>query len=264
MSGTEFLRENQRASFIAEKLYLDARTADVKFVFKNSKESVVAHKNVLSVGSVVFDIMFYGSLPEEEDILIVDASPEAFKQFIQFFYLTKVKLTPDTIFKVANLCKKYQVDYGLKLCESPMQQSLTIDNMCKGYSVATLLEMENVVKFCEVEIKQKATDVLKSADFLQCDYKVLDKVLGLVSSNCSASMIVNACMNWAKAECGRKKKPATHPFLKLQLKGLLDRIPFDDLSPEEFLEHRKTYKRFLDEDDLENHSENIAKESRNY
>lgn len=251
MSGTVFERENQRASSIGAKLYLDAKMADVKFVFKNCTEFVVAHKIVLSVGSPVFDTMFYGSLPEEGDILIVDASLEAFKQFIQFFYLDKVKLTPDSIFEVANLCKKYAVDYGLKLCEYPMQQSLTISNMCKGYAVATLLEMEGVVKFCEGEIKQKATEVLKSVDFLECDYKMLDKILQLVSSNCSASVIVDACMNWAEAECGRKKKPATDPFLKIQLKGLLDRIPFHELSPEEFSLHRKTYKRVLDENYLE-------------
>lgn len=251
MSFTVFRQENQRASSIGHKLYLNAKTADVKFVFKDSTDSVAAHKNILSVNSPVFDTMFYGSLPEQGDILIADASPQAFKEFVQFFYLGRVDLTPDNIFEVANLCKKYEVDYGLKLCESPMQKSLTTSNMCRGYDVASLLEMESVVKFCEVEIMGQAAEVLKSADFLECDYEVLDKVLQLVSSNCSPSTIVDSCMNWAKAECGRKSKPATGPFLKTQLKGLLNRIPFDDLSPEEFSLHRKTYKRFLDEHDLE-------------
>ncbi|XP_055308831.1 BTB/POZ domain-containing protein 6-A-like [Sitodiplosis mosellana] len=251
MSGNVFEQDNKMACSLGQKLYLNSKTADTKFVFKDSTESVVAHKNVLSVVSQVFDTMFYGSLPENGDILIVDASPEAFKQFLQFFHLAKVRLTSEYIFQVANLCKKYQVNDGLKLCEFPMQQSLAINNMCSGYATAKLLEMENVIKFCEKEIKQKATEVLKSFDFLECDYKLLDKILQLVSSKCSAPAIVDACMAWAKAKCVRNGRSTTDSNLKLQLNGLFHRIPFDDLSPEQFYQHRKTYKRFLDEDDLE-------------
>ncbi|XP_055308832.1 BTB/POZ domain-containing protein 1-like [Sitodiplosis mosellana] len=256
MSGKVFEKDNKMAWSIGQNLYLDSKTADVKFVFENSDESVQALKAILSAGSPVFDAMFYGSLPENGDILIVDAYPEAFKQFLQFFYLARVRLTSDHIFEVANLCKKYAINEGLKLCETPMQMSLRINNTCTGYAVAILLGMENVVEFCEREIKHKATEILKSTDFLKCDHKLFDKILQLLTRDCgsmttSASVIVDACMAWAKAKCARDNLDNTSANLKAQLKDSIDCIPFDELSSEQFSHHIETYKRFFVENELE-------------
>lgn len=62
-----------------KKLYLDQLTAHVKFVFEDSNETVPAHKNISSIDNPVFNIMFYGSLPEKGDILIAEWPPGAFK-----------------------------------------------------------------------------------------------------------------------------------------------------------------------------------------
>lgn len=253
MSKNVFERDNHLTGNSSEKLYLDARTADVKFIFDAATgraELILAHKAILSVGSPVFDSMFYGSLPERRYILILGASPGAFKEFLQFFYLRKVQLTAENIFQVANLCKKYELNDGLSLCEDPMKKTLTIDSMCSGYASVKLLEIENIVEYCEQQIKQKASEVLKSADFLECDPKKFDEILQLVSSECSASVIVNGCMAWAKAECGRKNVSSTPANLKVQLKGSFDRIRFDKLDSDKFSRFTSTYKQFFDENEL--------------
>ena len=245
---------NVLARAIGVNLYLDEITADVKFTFKDSDEIVPAHKSILSINSLVFDTMFYGSLPENGDIPIADASPAAFEEFLQFFYLTTFELTSENIFDVANLCKKYQVtDNAFKLCEYQMQKSLSIINMCTGYAVALLLEMHGVIQYCERLIKVKATKILKSDDFLNCDEQLLEKILQLVtvSPKCSASVIVDACMAWAKVKCQRKNLEQTPANLNLQLKGLLHRIPFDELHPDQFAQHCESNNHFLDKDDLE-------------
>ncbi|XP_055304166.1 kelch-like ECH-associated protein 1B [Sitodiplosis mosellana] len=251
MTSEVFKQNNTTALSIGHKLYLDTKTSDTKFAFKDSTESVVAHKSILSIGSPVFDAMFYGSLPEETHILIVDASPNAFKEFLQFFYLVEVQLSSEHIFEVANLCKKYEVNDGLELCKSPMEMSLTINNMCSGYSVALLLEMKSTVEFCKREITQKATEILKSANFLECDHKLFENIIQLSSSKCSAMVVVDACMAWAKAECDRENLEHTSANLKAQLKDTIDCIPFAELNSEEFAWHTKTYERFFDEDELE-------------
>lgn len=234
-----------------EKLYLDSKTADVKFVFKDSDATVPALKAILSVGSPVFDIMFYGSLPEEDDILIEDDSPEAFKEFLQLFYLDDFQPTSKNIFKVANMCKKYELADSLKLCKAPMRNSLTIHSMCYGYGVDLLLEMENIIKYCEQEIKENASEILKSADFLECTHQLFDKNLRLVLPECSASDVVDASMAQTKAKCERDNLEATSDNLKAQLNSSFDRIPFAELDSEQFLRHTKTYKRFFVEDELE-------------
>ncbi|XP_055305907.1 BTB/POZ domain-containing protein 3-like [Sitodiplosis mosellana] len=246
-----FEEDNDLARSNCDKLYLDSTTADVNFVFGEGIDSVAAHKILLACVSTVFHRMFYGSLPEKGDIVIEDASRDAFKEFLQFFYLSKVRLSSEHIFQVVNLCKKYEMADALKRCEAPMQKSLKINNMCTGYSVALLLEMKNVIEFCEREIKEKPTEVLKSTNFLECDHKLLDKILQLVSSKCSASVIVDACMAWAKAECEHKNVRISPASLKTQLKDSLERIPFAELTKGQFAEFIAAYNGFFLKKDLE-------------
>lgn len=244
-----FEEENKAALKGCQKLYLDEKTADVEFLFNNA-ESISAHKNILSVGSPVFDTMFYGSLPEKRHILISDAIKGAFREFLQFFYLSKVRLTAENIFQVANLCKKYVVIDGLSLCEAPMKKSLTINNMCSGYAMAKLLEIENIIKYCGEGIKENSSKILKSPEFLSCNHKQFDDILQLLSPGCKASAIVHGCMSWAKSECGRKNISSTSANLKVQLIGSFDRIPFSKLNSDRFSQFTNTYKQFFDEDEL--------------
>ncbi|XP_055305910.1 BTB/POZ domain-containing protein 6-B-like [Sitodiplosis mosellana] len=178
-----------------EKFYLDSNTADLNFIFgagSDRIESVPAHKIILSISSPVFETMFYGSLKEKAKIPIVDATAEAFKEFLQLFYLTRVRLTGENIIEVSNLCKKYEVIQGIKVCETPLKRSLTfnINDVCSGYEVALLLELENVVEFCEQNIRENALEVLQTTGFSECDAKLFNKILRLVSSSCRAAFVI--------------------------------------------------------------------------
>lgn len=149
------------------------------------------------------------------------------------------------------MCQKYELFDALKLCEAPIKKTLASSNICSGYAQALLLDMEAVINFCEKKIKQKAYEILDSVDFLKCDQKILGKIIPLVAPKCSASVIVDACMDWAKAKCERDNLEDTPENLKAQLKDLIDLIPFDELDSKQFTRHTKTYKRFFVEDELE-------------
>lgn len=236
-------------------LYLDSKTADVYFVVGAYLERVPAHKCILAAGSSVFETMLYGSIAEKGDVLIVDATAEAFKEFLQFFYLTEYTLTARNIFDVANLCKKYDVMAGLAACESPMKNSLTIENMCTGYKVARLLELHDVIAYCEDEILENPDEIYLSPNFLQCDAELFDKILQLITSPDANTpndfaKIIDGCMDWAKEQCKRKNFDITPANLKKQLHDSLHRMPFDELKADEFRQFMKTYKGFLDEADL--------------
>lgn len=129
MNDKVFVRDNDTIRR-NENLYLDSKTSDVCFVFSTETERVSAHKCILSIVSPVFDAMFYGSMIEKDDVLIVDASAAAFKEFLQFFYLSKVELTPENIGIVTNLCNKYELNEALKVCEAPLQMSLKNKDFC--------------------------------------------------------------------------------------------------------------------------------------
>lgn len=243
MSGKSFVYNNNYVRKI-NGLYLDSRTSDVEFVFDIDTDhpvKVPAHKAILSLDNPVFDAMFYGSIKEKGDIPISDASAVAFKEFLQFFYLDQVRLTSQNIVQVINLCKKYEMNEFLMECEKTLKKSLTLNDMCVGYSIALLLEQKNLLEFCGQQIKKNPKEVIKSESFLECGRNLLEKILTLVSSDWNASDKVIANMEWAKAECKRNNLDASPENLRNQLGDLFNRIPFEKLTLEQFNQHFITY-----------------------
>lgn len=238
----------------SEKLFLDTKTTDVNFAFLSDGRPtgvvIPAHRIILSVGSPVFEEMFYGSSTENGETYIDDASVKGFREFLQIFYLGKVRLTFENIVEVINLCKKYKVPDGLKLCENALQKSTTTENICSRLSLAIDLDLKSVSKFCEEEIKRKAKEILKSTDFVQCNRNIFEKVLELVPSSCDAKAIVDACLVWAKAKCEQKKLQPTTANLKCELGGLIGIIPFERMNTEQFAKLIVLKKGLLN-DDLE-------------
>lgn len=88
------LQNNSPTEFLSH-LYLHSDFADIHFVFKTDGETirVPAHKNILAIASPVFAAMFFGPMKQSEVVEIVDATDVAFKEFLQFFYRSQVKLT---------------------------------------------------------------------------------------------------------------------------------------------------------------------------
>ena len=61
---------------------------DVKFHVGKAGRLISAHKYVLASRSSVFAAMFYGSLPETSDIIVVsDIEPEVFDILLKYIYL---------------------------------------------------------------------------------------------------------------------------------------------------------------------------------
>ncbi|XP_031639273.1 uncharacterized protein LOC116351325 [Contarinia nasturtii] len=243
-----FVQENDLVHRSCGKLYLDTKTADVTFIFgmdTDHPEYVPAHK------------MFYGSLIEVGDIPIVDSSAAAFREFLQFFYKCEVRLTSQHIGEVINLCKKYELNEAVDACKIPLQKSLTKHDMCWGYEVAVLLELENLQQFCEQKIRENAQEVLTSDTFLECNRVSVDNILQLVESNCNPLTVVEACMEWAKAENVRNNLDLNPLTLRGQLGNLFDRIPFTEIGMDEFFEYTAKYAGFVSDKEIETITQTI-------
>lgn len=255
----DFEFNNESVCRATEKLYLDVTTADVYFTFgANPSEKVAAHKAILSVGSAVFQAMFYGELKEKGDVKIVDASISAFKEFLQFFYQQNVRLTLDNIAEVANFCKKYDVNDGLNAAEMFLKKALTPNNVCWAYGIAQYLELTELIEYCESIIAGYGSEVLNSAALLECERKLLASILQLASPKCSAWDFVMAIMNWSKAECTRKKLGMDSKELRGQLGGLYDEIPFSDLTIEQFAQHIALFRGFFTVQEIQDNINKIT------
>ncbi|XP_055305833.1 uncharacterized protein LOC129570303 [Sitodiplosis mosellana] len=190
--------------------------------------------------------MFYGPAKQEGDIPIVDSTPEAFKEFLQFFYLGTVKLTADNVADVWNLGKQYMVDDCCMASSNFSEETLTLDNMCWGFELAILFEQDRLMKLCEQKISENPKEIFKSNGFLTCGSNVLARILQLESLNCDESMVFDGCVAWAKAACIQKGLDETNmQNLRNQLGDLFYEIRFGDMTAEKFFMRYRAYEKMF-------------------
>lgn len=250
----EVIFKNVLAFRACEKLYLDRRTCDVYFVFKSLEgevEKVPAHKSILSAVSEVFDAMFYGPSKQEGDINIVDSTPGAFKEFLQYFYLSTVKVTAENVDRVMNLGKQYMLNDCLNACTVYCQKTLVLDNICWGYELAILFEQDVLKNFCEQKIGENSKEIFQSNSFLNCDKNILRHILRLNSLNCDESVVFDGCIAWAKAACIQKGlNEVKMENLRIQLGDLFSEIRFGRMTLENFYARYQSYNGLFSSDEF--------------
>lgn len=228
--------KNNAASEATVKLYLNENFADVQFSFNVNDEiqTVAANKANLAILSPVFNAMFFGSLKEAKDVKIVDASVNAFKEFLQFFHLAEVTLTMENIETVVRLADKYDVLEYVNACAAFLEKELTLDNMCWGLQLALVLKNETLTEFCENQISKSPKQVFASKTFLRCKKATLEHILSL-NLTCSETDLFKACMKWSKYICKRKGFDDNQAEnLKMQLGDCVKSINFGEMNLEEF------------------------------
>lgn len=104
-------RKIDLASKAIESLYLNSKKADVYFVCGDQKERIPAHKLILSTANNHFDKIF-DEIPAENgkiEIELPKISPQACKEFLQFFYLTDVCFHNEHTTEIIYLAEKYRL-----------------------------------------------------------------------------------------------------------------------------------------------------------
>lgn len=205
MSKRKF--SNRALSVAIQKLYLDDSTANVHFVIESpggKTERIPSHKLLLITYSEVFNAMFNGSWTENDDVKIVDSSPDAFREFLQFFYFVELQLSTEHVDEVLRLGQKYLVAECVSAATQHLTDNVTDENVCHVYGISILAEQKRLQKLCEVIIGLNASAVFKTSGFLECDRQIVSHILQLESLSCSEYKIFNACMQWIRKASKRK------------------------------------------------------------
>ena len=106
--------------------------SDVKFVVRKSggesesKQVIPAHKFVLSIGSPVFEAMFYGELAETR---LPDCEYESLLELFRYMYSDEVNLSRNNVMAVLYLAKKYMVPSLAEKCTEYLQENLDPSNV---------------------------------------------------------------------------------------------------------------------------------------
>ncbi|XP_055307940.1 BTB/POZ domain-containing protein 2-like [Sitodiplosis mosellana] len=226
---------------IGKKLYMNSESADVHFVFEanDDYERVPVHKAHLMSGSDVFAKMFNGSWKEMDKVKIGDVSASAFKEFLQFFYFGRVKLTMENVAAVMNLGEMYNVTECLAACSKFLKNNISNENVCRNYELAILLNQEGLKKACETFIGVNIKAVFQSTDFQTCDRQMLAQILKLNWMSCTEVELFEACMSWVKV--ASKQDVLTKEIVQAHLGHLFHEIRFGSMSLQTFAALIPTY-----------------------
>ncbi|KAJ6636352.1 BTB/POZ domain-containing protein 6-A [Pseudolycoriella hygida] len=229
------------AAKIFRAQYLDEKTADIYFICGSQRQRVPAHKCILSKASDAFDKMFYGPMAEVGDIQLPDRSPEAFRNFLKFCYFDEVNLNLEHIVEIMDLTNKYCMPECLVVCGNFWAKHLTYDDICFAYHWAIFFGEAEFKKFCEQKICAHPQLVFQSSSFLNCEYTVLEHILELDSMWCEESIVLGACLNWARHACVQTgSNPKCNENLRSVLKDSLYKIRYGSMTLKEFREHMDT------------------------
>ncbi|KAH1007798.1 hypothetical protein HUJ04_004992 [Dendroctonus ponderosae] len=211
--------------------------ADIRFVVGSPgcTQVIPAHKYVLATGSSVFYAMFYGGLAEcKEEIEVPDVEPSAFLILLKYLYCDEIQLEADTVLATLYVAKKYIVPHLARACVNYLETSLTAKNACLLLSQSRLFEEPELMQRCWEVIDAQAEMALKSEGFVDIDMSTLESVLSRETLNCKEMNLLEAALNWAAAECGRRDMEATPQNKRAMLGNALYLIRIPTMTLEEF------------------------------
>lgn len=243
---------------VSRELFLSDEMSDVKFVFRNKENpndkkqivNIPAHKLILASGSGAFRDKFNGLWKDRKEVEIDDSSPDAFKEFLQCFYLGHGTFTNEIISNVIHLVKKYEIAHCcMNACVRFLKDTLSPVCTCLSYSLSILHDQTDLRKFCEEQIKANASIVLRSYDFLNCDQALLSEILKLELC-CDEEIVFNGCLEWAKNSCEKNGLNGNNTeMLRNSLGDCLYLIRFGTMTLQEFTRCNLKYRGLIEEID---------------
>lgn len=223
---------------------------DVVFIVDSKR--IVAHRNVLAVYSPKYKAQFYGPNPDLGEIHVKDISPDAFEEFIKFFYGETVNFTYENVEGILNQAKQCLINILVYECELFLMRSLNDIKLIWSYRLSILYDLEKLQQVCEQKIANNIPTIFATNDFLQCDEHVLIHILNIGEFiDCKETDIFEGCISWARAACRRKNiSDKNLKNVRAQLNTALDYIYFGSFNIYKFVEINETYKGFFTPDEF--------------
>ena len=185
--------------------------SDVKFVVRQSdgesesKQVIPAHKFVLSIGSPVFEAMFYGELAETRDsIELPDCEYENLLELFRYMYSDEANLSGSNVMGVLYLAKKYMVPSLAENCTRYLQDHLDPSNVFSILPSAQKYEEKNLVDRCWKLIDEQTNAAVKSDGFATIDKNLLEAIVARDTLLIAEIELFRAVELWATKECQRQ------------------------------------------------------------
>ncbi|XP_067050091.1 BTB/POZ domain-containing protein 6-like [Acropora muricata] len=186
------------------------RFSDVKFVVRKSnskgkgesKKVIPAHKFVLSIGSPVFEAMFYGELAETQaSIELPDCEYESLLELLRYLYCDEVNLTGSNVMNVLYLAKKYMVPSLADKCSKYLRDHLGASNVFNILPMAQKYEEKELTDRCWEVIDNQSQTAMKSDGFTTIEHSLLEAVISRDTLTINEMDLFRAVNLWATNTC---------------------------------------------------------------
>ena len=216
--------------------------SDVYFVVpkavgeSESKQVISAHKLVLSIGSPVFEAMFYGEMAETTDsIELPDCEYDSLLELFRYMYSDEVILSGSNVMGVLYLAKKYIVPSLTDKCTEYLQNNLDPSNVFSILPSAEKYQEKTLVDQCWKLIDKQTEEVVKSDEFATIERSLLEAVVVRDSLTIEEIELFKAVDLWATKQC-EKQGIAADGATKRRMLGeeVIKGIRFPTMKQEDF------------------------------
>ena len=184
--------------------------SDVKFVTRKfegkteTRQVIPAHKFVLSIGSPVFQDMFYGATPETRasiELPGIDGEYDSLLELFRYLYSDEVNINASNITKVLYLAKKYVVPSLVDKCIQYLRDVLSSSNVFEILSTAEKLEKKELIDECWEVIDSQSEAAMKSDGFTTIEHSLLEAVVSRDTLTMNEVGLFKAVNLWATKKC---------------------------------------------------------------
>lgn len=240
----------------------DSTTADIKFQFRATGQTILADKRLLlavcplikkfyannfQAGTAKIDFKYVGSEVNEEnwhrsDIIVVgNVEYNVFNALIRYFYGHKLEVTVDNVDAILDCAIALELAHLEAPCKEMLLASLSSENVLDA-----LAARDNIRDECKRFIAANTADVLRSESFLRCSPDMLNSILETNSIECSPTQVFDACIEWSKHRCQQNGLDSDNPAnIQREFAHCFDRIDFDQMDRFERNERCQKYSSFF-------------------
>lgn len=235
--------------------------ADVEFLVFPEQFPVTrtfkAHKQFLAMMNEVFGTMFFGSLPEKDQVIITDIHPDGFACMLRYFYGGKPRFRgiEDAMY-TRTAAVKYMATDLQRICSEYIVSHISARNVCRLIDYALLSDGGCIDDAVLSVLRHDGVGVVCSDNFIDALDGTVDYVLSNVR-NVPETCVVHRLHEWARAKVLRsltvegKDEDIIPPLdVKTIMKPFMPRLRFLALTPQEFIVGPSSWRIFDGREDF--------------
>ncbi|CAN7940791.1 unnamed protein product [Ixodes pacificus] len=228
-------------------LFLEERLTDVEFLVEygsHPPKVVKAHKMILAIRNEVFEAMFYGNLPEKDQVRITDLHPDEFFAFIKYLYTRKATFVDiQQAVHTRAAAQKYMDSKGMQDCDTFIQKQIVSTNVC--IVLDYLVKYGNTANLDGIVdniVAESTRQVLMSEAFIAASRESVMRILKNPKLRIPEYEIITGVYNWAVARCKQEPDKPTIATLQQNMKPFLPELRFLTLTAQEFVRGPTSWK----------------------